>query len=445
MFAIVVEMKKVLAGSDLSSKSSAGGSAPTDNKNEAEQAESKQSKTEAPADGDAVPDESDSLLEGSPRGEKRPRVDPVVEHAMSLADKDEIQINMHVSVDSFMRDVQTRIFPSAKIIVFLDAQTSRPPLLFAFLSNLTNLPGHNLVFIPVGRRYQLLAGMMEKLQAVCPGRTPFVVQRGTGQDQSERNRPSYAVFLPAANSSKVPQNVRMAGCPSRASEGLRLACTSPTCPGRPTGAGSVNVMDEVDAADKEATHDLEDMFTEEEDPTLDADADRVQEAMDNPSVASPQDAGTKVKTTLFPFANPISYYKKLLLEALDARSCTHILIYSRTSHPSLIAAARMVGLNVTALHESLSQHSMWHGARLLRQFLIERHMVAARTKVGPISRMPLIAKNAVHRRAGAADTGNSLQGYLSARRFRMARRVQQMPKRLGGEDGGLVRNGALQV
>ena len=56
-------------------------------------------------------------------------------------------------------------------------------------------------------------------------------------------------------------------------------------------------------------------------------------------------------TKLFPFASPVSYYVRLLTKVLAADSLTHLVILTRTAHPSILMAALELKLEVVCYVE----------------------------------------------------------------------------------------------
>ena len=379
--AVVDEMKKAKAGVTMAAKEReadvTGGQSP--------------SVAEGAGPSNAEPP-LDDLLEALSRdaetAEGQPVKDAVVECALAMTAKDMVHVNMHTTAAEFLADIKNRVLPTSMVLVYVDAATSKPQYLYSFLAHRNEFPKTHSVFIPVGRRFQVLAGLLENLsRGISKDRAPFVVESSFTEDQSLTERPTYTVFLPALPSQKVPVRVNLKGCRTQYSECLDLVCASHTCPGRPGSreakpdAGKPGADEtEVGKDDQEAPNEFTDMFTEDkEDATAEEDANRVRDALGG-QAASPPEECAPVK--LFAFGNPVSYYAKHLLEVCDARRFSHIFIYSRTAHPALLVAARSVGLDVTVLHEGISPHSLYHGELLLRQLLTESHMPAARQKIG---------------------------------------------------------------
>ena len=73
--------------------------------------------------------------------------------------------------------------------------------------------------------------------------------------------------------------------------------------------------------------------------------------------------------SIFPFARPVAWYKKLILDLLKGASCTHLLVLSRSAHPSALFAGRELRLEVIALQLGISTHSRGHADKLLKEML----------------------------------------------------------------------------
>lgn len=88
-------------------------------------------------------------------------------------------------------------------------------------------------------------------------------------------------------------------------------------------------------------------------------------------------------TNVWPFANPVMFYTRLLEKLLNASGRTsHMILATRTAHPNLLIAARLANMTVIALVAS-SPHSMQHGEELLHQKLMMKSMAAAKKQVRP--------------------------------------------------------------
>jgi hypothetical protein len=94
-------------------------------------------------------------------------------------------------------------------------------------------------------------------------------------------------------------------------------------------------------------------------------------------------AKKKKLVNIYPFCNPRAYYVRLF-ERLTNIGCgmSHLILLTRSAHPSHLIAARDVGLEVIAL-VGASDHSFAHGQDLLEKLLTMRAMPRAKKLVAP--------------------------------------------------------------
>ena len=154
-------------------------------------------------------------------------------------------------------------------------------------------------------------------------------------------------------------------CTATPVECLRERCFDAKCPHRPQPAkdeeddGAVDVELPVDDLDKGREDD--ELDTEEQDDDQEAEA-----AIDVlRTEASGESSGKKLTRNMHVVAKPVSHYMMLFNEVVAAAHATHILVLTRTSHPSALVAGRALEKETICLVRGPSQHSLKHGEALL--------------------------------------------------------------------------------
>ena len=119
---------------------------------------------------------------------------------------------------------------------------------------------------------------------------------------SSRTRPSYALYVPHSADVQVPAHVGIEGCRARCSEGIRLRCTSTTCPLRQAGLAATTDAEGELASEDLDEPDFESCFdAQEQDPV---DGDDV--AMEGAGAA-----GGDCTVNIFPYAAPMAVHARL--------------------------------------------------------------------------------------------------------------------------------------
>ena len=122
--------------------------------------------------------------------------------------------------------------------------------------------------------------------------------------QSARQRPSYALFVPATEG-MVCSHLGLEGCRATAAECIRLRCTSTSCTHRPKEKGKDAGEDEND----------EIPLDDRDEPEFDSCFDQAEAggSGDEGDEDAGPDAGD-CATTLFPYAAPLAVHRKVLSE-----------------------------------------------------------------------------------------------------------------------------------
>jgi len=117
------------------------------------------------------------------------------------------------------------------------------------------------------------------------------------------------------------------------------------------------------------------------------DVEELDDHLEEQSVADRGDGGLsslekkKALANVFVFAQPVAIYEGILKSVVKAQNMTHLIVLTRTSHPSLLVAGRRCGLETIAFVEKVSPHSMGHGEELLRKMTTMAMMVKAKALV----------------------------------------------------------------
>ncbi len=191
----------------------------------------------APADAEATAADEVGTSMMVLTGDEAPEEDPIRARAKTLASQELSHISVHSDVDAFTAAWRQRFCPEQKVIYYVDAPTSKHKVLSDTIKLVESLSsgGRCGVFIPVGRRFDLLAAVMQMVKRSFAKHACFMVQCDTGALQSARTLPTYAVYLPApgAESQGVPTSVTVNACKAKSYESLRLRCLDRYCAMRP--------------------------------------------------------------------------------------------------------------------------------------------------------------------------------------------------------------------
>jgi hypothetical protein len=259
---------------------------------------------------------------------------------------------------------------SEQVVFFVDAPTSKVKIVMDGLKTVESMGvGKCAVFIPVGRRFDLLASVMTAAKRAFPKHSVFMIQCDAGATQSSRVVPTYAVYLPVPGpeTSGVPTSVRVNSCKAKAFESLRLRCTDRACPKRPHGLAPTadtprDALEELGESDVEDCS-MEQYLDFEEEP----DDDGVVMGNDEDSQASNK---REYLVDLFPFGRPIAHYATILTQVCHAESAAHLAVVSRAGHPACLIAGRDCGLEVFALLHGVKPHGLAHGKELLENIMV---------------------------------------------------------------------------
>ncbi len=314
--------------------------------------------------------------------------DPVEQRACALAEKELGHIAIHGTSEAFKEDFMGRVFRDQKVVFFIDAPTSKLRIVSDSMKIVEGLSGVGrfAVFIPVGRRFELLAAVTSNAKRMFPKHAVFMVQCEASGTQSARVQPTYAVYLPVPGSeaTTVPTSVRVNSCKAASHECLRLRCKDRHCklrPSTPTTDAPADVQEELHQDDVEEGLEDYDMFEETEDDGNDG----LQTETTGDLCGGPQ---RPYLVDLFPFARPIAHYVGILRDVCHAESASHLAVISRTGHPAALIAGRECGLEVFGLFNGVKPHGLAHGKVLLEWILTKSRVPQAKADVGQATKRP---------------------------------------------------------
>jgi len=244
----------------------------------------------------------------------------------------------------------------------------------------------------VGRRFDVLSCLHEALITEFKENGTFCVQCTGGDVQSSRQLPTFVLVSQAklCKGEKVPCSYSMNSVRAKAWEGLRQRCLDEHCPLRDSGKPL-----ELDVAldEQEQGGDCIDIQEDDEEPdagttpskgTQPQDPDSVPDALkkdrSTPSLVLWSKAlglkclkrssgilrGTlNINTVCSPnyFCFTCCRGKRLLTGICHAATASRVIILTRTAHPGLLVAGRMLRLRVHAFFDSTKIHSQKNGER----------------------------------------------------------------------------------
>ena len=86
---------------------------------------------------------------------------------------------------------------------------------------------------------------------------------------------------------------------------------------------------------------------------------------------------------VFCVAKPLDHYRKVLGSILGLLGSGKIAVYTRSAHPGLPVAARLLGLEVLVCVEDCTPHSRGHGEELMLKFWKQLKWKEAKAATAP--------------------------------------------------------------
>jgi hypothetical protein len=278
------------------------------------------------------------------------------------------------------------IMPSAKVMFFVDAPTSKPKVVVGLLDKVLalskSLPTKKFkVVVSAGTRLDLVSAVWSKMSLCFPTLQIYNVQLSHGTRQHQKRRPSYLLLAVASDSQdEVPAAVSALAARARVGEKTRLRCLDPACKMRPAAeldavlsvAGESDVLPdcEMNPDDMEGGAGDVDMLEETSD-ALAADDDIVKPPPGMPGMI----------VDLWPFAFSREYYKHICQSLHEQGGLPNHVVYASTSaHPAPMLAAHDAKINAHLILDRVRDHSAAHGEDILRSTLFAEFYIAEKAK-----------------------------------------------------------------
>jgi hypothetical protein len=264
---------------------------------------------------------------------------------------------------------------SQAITFFLDCPTSKAKVVLVALQQIgvkMEKMKHNkyCIYIPCGARLDLLHGVKNNCKVNFDSdANVFVVSQHAGGNQTRRSVPTYAVVLTSPDHplKNIPAHTETNKCRASSWEALRLRCVDANCPHLKGGpaAPAAAAASAAFADDGEDEADGETLAIDEDNGGAQGDAEL--EFLDAKDVLKKTKADPK---DIFCLAKPLDYYRKTLttILGLTSLSAGRIVVITRTAHPGLPVAARLLNLEVLVCVEDCPPHSKGHGDELMLKF-----------------------------------------------------------------------------
>lgn len=165
--------------------------------------------------------------------------------------------SFHTDVEKFKQEVGIRIFEGSKVVILIEAPSSRAQILHELIDVLDKriLPGDFAIWIPVLNRWDIMQPIMDKLARKFPDRVAFVVQISSAT-QTKHTRPQFALHVPFSadpgNQTTSLSYISKNGCRAFSHEHVRQTCNSgKQCKHRPKTVSNPDDDDATPANDDE--------------------------------------------------------------------------------------------------------------------------------------------------------------------------------------------------
>ena len=241
-----------------------------------------------------------------------------------------------------MKMVPSCVMPSQKILILVDAPTSKLRVALHMIdaakaSAQTLVSNKVKLAVIAGNRLDYVAGISAKLNTVfaAPWQI-FMIQLSHGTKQYSRRRPSYLLLVvPGGSAEEVPTFIPALAKRAARSEKTRMRCLARECPLR-----SQIERDDLPEVDDPACElhgdDLEGGDAEDVVEGGDAEENDKDEADDEIVMPSGKHACI---VDLWPFAQSRAFYKHIITALFGQSLPKHLILLTRTAHPAALLAA----------------------------------------------------------------------------------------------------------
>lgn len=305
--------------------------------------------------------------------------------------------------DDFMKTSKEELANNQTAVILIDCPTSRKKVNCEFIDVASQLIRMTSklprVLIPVNRRFDLMAGVNEKLMQALPKYVHFCVpvtsKRQEDTLQSLASQEFVFVSVPPEDKRGVPASATTGY--AKQIEKLRLRCLDRNCKHRSANARQAlpaecaDVGEEISPDDRDdPMSDLLAAMVQECDAEGDT-ANAAHEAAEEGAEAMLQENETEdaleAKTRgyvvdLWPFARPQAHYDVLLRQLGHGGVGQVCFIFTATAHPASAMAALSLNMMPIVFSGRLKKHSMGHGEAIAKHILltaeVRKHDLATR-------------------------------------------------------------------
>ena len=301
-------------------------------------------------------------------------VDPVKAVVSNRVEAAMSKINIYDTLDSLTQCLVAQVVSSQKIVILVDAPTSRSRVLMTLLDwvgeFLSKCPSKLVrVLVPCGGRLDLLSAANVRLTVSASTLNQFTVLLTAQGAQQLRKKVKFMQYGMSSDlcdgrvggAGPAPNTIAAQAARAKPGECTRLRCMSRECSLRPAGqvpdAGAENTA-ELDQDDLEYVG-VDDCVEEGGEDAADDTAD----------VLVPPPERRNCVTDLWPFAFGRDFYKELIDAVAPQESIAHLVVLTTSAHPGSWLAGFDGGMNVHVYLDRVKQHCKNHGLQIFKHRL----------------------------------------------------------------------------
>ncbi len=269
---------------------------------------------------------------------------------------------------ALLQELPRKLSAKQRAIFVVEAPTSRQKTHIGWLELVNDvLKGSQMTTCTIlglaSTRLDLLAASHMKGTALWPTACHYVVMLTAGDKQTAQQKPRYVhvVVIGDDHGSTMVSALPILKCNSRPIEGTRLRCLEKGCPLRSTPAkegGPADTSEEINAEDKEVDA-LQDAINEDVAADEDFDEGELEASLEQVGMGECPCAKRDYVIDLFPFAQSMSFYTRLLQDVGSMATSQKVIILSATAHPSSWLSASAAGAEAWILRDgSLEQEGL---------------------------------------------------------------------------------------
>lgn len=291
--------------------------------------------------------------------------DPVQKAIQQAAEKQFDGIRWFQKLSEVEAALSATVFPNWHVLFVVDCYTSRPKVCMEYLKSIkawTDAAKINTfkVAIPIGRRFDLLDRVDQKLRELWPKMGVYTMTLYAQDNQTVRQRCTYVCVVVVgkdASNTTIPVPAPLSKSRAKKQEGLRMRYMKRDCQFR-SAAELARLLPEDQVPDPGCEIEPDDCEC--------ADDAAFEEDMDAEGAKDMMEEDRNYLIDLWCFSRPETWYTGLL-NILGATQAQMVVVASTTAHPSAAVAARNVNLPVFFVVDRVSHHSFKHGEAIAMQ------------------------------------------------------------------------------